>query len=177
MAWFNFSPPSAVTTTVSSIRIPKLPGKYTPGSSLKVIPSADSAGASRWKVVDGAGHAVPRDRWPAARALRGEVVSPGIECEYTSSTGERTWYSVAAAPVRSDVGTVDNAVVVVQDIDRLKRASEALEEADRRKDQFLATLAHELRNPLAPIWNAVEILGRHDVPADRQDEASRVTGL
>jgi len=38
------------------------------------------------------------------------------------------------------------------------RADEALEEADRRKDEFLATLAHELRNPLAPIRNAVHIL-------------------
>ena len=38
------------------------------------------------------------------------------------------------------------------------RAARALEEADRRKDEFLATLAHELRNPLAPIRNSVHIL-------------------
>ena len=42
------------------------------------------------------------------------------------------------------------------DISRLKRTEEALREADRRKDEFLATLAHELRNPLAPIRHAVE---------------------
>ncbi|HEU4601648.1 MAG TPA: hybrid sensor histidine kinase/response regulator, partial [Steroidobacteraceae bacterium] len=40
------------------------------------------------------------------------------------------------------------------------RAEVALKEADRRKDEFLAILAHELRNPLAPIRNAVEIMGR-----------------
>jgi signal transduction histidine kinase len=40
----------------------------------------------------------------------------------------------------------------------LERANEALQEADRRKDEFLATLAHELRNPLAPIRNALEIM-------------------
>src|SRR5205823_5004967 len=40
----------------------------------------------------------------------------------------------------------------------LERANEALKEADRRKDEFLATLAHELRNPLAPIRNALEIM-------------------
>ena len=41
----------------------------------------------------------------------------------------------------------------------LTQASEAqLRDADRRKDEFLATLAHELRNPLAPVRNAVQIL-------------------
>jgi len=45
------------------------------------------------------------------------------------------------------------------DISPLKRTEQALREADRRKDEFLATLAHELRNPLAPIRNAVKILG------------------
>jgi PAS domain S-box-containing protein len=47
---------------------------------------------------------------------------------------------------------------IVRDISERKRAEEALREADRRKDEFLATLAHELRNPLAPIRNAVQIL-------------------
>ena len=41
---------------------------------------------------------------------------------------------------------------------KLRESEEALRDADRRKDEFLATLAHELRNPLAPIRNAVEIL-------------------
>jgi PAS domain S-box-containing protein len=49
---------------------------------------------------------------------------------------------------------------IVRDIGDRKRAEEALREADRRKDEFLATLAHELRNPLAPIRNAVQILRR-----------------
>ena len=42
--------------------------------------------------------------------------------------------------------------------DELRRATEALKIADRRKDEFVATLAHELRNPLAPIRNAVQVL-------------------
>ena len=48
--------------------------------------------------------------------------------------------------------------VILRDITERKRAEEALREADRRKDEFLAILAHELRNPLEPIFNAVEIL-------------------
>ncbi|MBO0698909.1 MAG: hybrid sensor histidine kinase/response regulator, partial [Zavarzinella sp.] len=42
--------------------------------------------------------------------------------------------------------------------EELARANDALRDADRRKDEFLATLAHELRNPLAPIRNALEIM-------------------
>lgn len=45
------------------------------------------------------------------------------------------------------------------------RVEESLKEADRRKDEFLAILAHELRNPLAPIRNAVEIFRRKSLPA------------
>ncbi|HEX9287738.1 MAG TPA: MASE1 domain-containing protein [Thermoanaerobaculia bacterium] len=48
--------------------------------------------------------------------------------------------------------------------ERLRRLVEQLSEADRRKDEFLAMLSHELRNPLAPILHAVELLG-HDDPA------------
>jgi signal transduction histidine kinase/ActR/RegA family two-component response regulator len=44
--------------------------------------------------------------------------------------------------------------------DQLRQQAEALQDADHRKDNFLATLAHELRNPLAPIRNAVELLRR-----------------
>jgi PAS domain S-box-containing protein len=47
---------------------------------------------------------------------------------------------------------------IIIDVTGRKRAEEALKEADRRKDEFLAMLAHELRNPLAPILNAVEVL-------------------
>jgi PAS domain S-box-containing protein len=49
---------------------------------------------------------------------------------------------------------------IVRDITARKAAEQALQDADRRKDEFLATLAHELRNPLAPIRNALELLNR-----------------
>jgi CheY-like chemotaxis protein/two-component sensor histidine kinase len=52
------------------------------------------------------------------------------------------------------------------------RAEQALKEADRRKDEFLATLAHELRNPLAPISNAVQLMRRAD-----GDARERLTGI
>jgi PAS domain S-box-containing protein len=61
-------------------------------------------------------------------------------------------------PVKLPGGTLLGAGVVVTDIDDRKRMEEALKDADQRKDQFLAMLAHELRNPLAPISNAVQIM-------------------
>jgi two-component system CheB/CheR fusion protein len=62
--------------------------------------------------------------------------------------------------VRDEHGAVVCWAGINLDIARLKQAEASLREADRRKDEFLATLAHELRNPLAPIRNAVEVLRR-----------------
>ncbi len=54
------------------------------------------------------------------------------------------------------------------DITRRKETEETLQEADRRKDEFLAMLAHELRNPLAPIRNAIEVLRRLESEDSKQ---------
>jgi CheY-like chemotaxis protein/nitrogen-specific signal transduction histidine kinase len=64
--------------------------------------------------------------------------------------------------VRFAPAGVNSWVAVITDIHERKRMEQALREADRRKDQFIATLAHEVRNPLAPIRSAVEILARPD---------------
>src|SRR5271165_4812420 len=49
-------------------------------------------------------------------------------------------------------------LAVTRDITDRKRAEDALRDADRRKDQFIAVLAHELRNPLAPLRNGLQIM-------------------
>jgi signal transduction histidine kinase/ActR/RegA family two-component response regulator len=61
-----------------------------------------------------------------------------------------------------------SAYWAVESLERLERQGEALRDADRRKDEFLATLAHELRNPLAPIRHAVEILRLQGAPLPEQ---------
>ncbi|MDF3021040.1 MAG: putative histidine kinase, hybrid [Steroidobacteraceae bacterium] len=74
-------------------------------------------------------------------------------------------------PIRDETGKVHRWAGINLDISRLKNTERALLEADRRKDEFLATLAHELRNPLAPIRNAVRILD-----SDAADERQRKWG-
>ncbi|BDV35493.1 PAS domain S-box protein [Methylocystis iwaonis] len=77
-------------------------------------------------------------------------------------TGEALWMLYNVFVLRDEAGARIGLATVSRDITARKRAEDALKAADRRKDEFLATLAHELRNPLAPIRNAVHIL-RHDV--------------
>jgi PAS domain S-box-containing protein len=75
---------------------------------------------------------------------------------------------VSAAPVRDRQRTVRGAVLVFHDVTRQQQAEEAVREADRRKDEFLTMLGHEMRNPLGPMRNGVQILRlRGDDPATR----------
>jgi PAS domain S-box-containing protein len=74
--------------------------------------------------------------------------------------GSVRWVRDRAFPVRDAGGVVYRMVGIAEDITEKKRAEEALKEADRRKNEFLATLAHELRNPLAPIRTGIELLRR-----------------
>jgi PAS domain S-box-containing protein len=62
-------------------------------------------------------------------------------------------------PMRDEDGKVTGWAGINLDISRIKQTEDALREQDRRKDDFLATLAHELRNPLAPIRHAARLLG------------------
>ncbi|MBL8113255.1 MAG: response regulator [Acidobacteria bacterium] len=63
---------------------------------------------------------------------------------------------------------------VAERTEELSRANEKLQEADQRKNVFLATLAHELRNPLSPVKSAIAILSRTDAPPDAHERARDV---
>jgi PAS domain S-box-containing protein len=78
------------------------------------------------------------------------------------------------APLRDRFGNVTYLVASAVDISRRKHAENAVRERDRRKDAFIATLAHELRNPLAPIRNALEILVRVGSPDPRAAAAASI---
>lgn len=76
-----------------------------------------------------------------------------------SAEGSYQWFQVRARPIHDNEKRVTKWFGACSDIDELVRVQDALEEADRRKNEFLAMLAHELRNPLAPIRNAVQVMG------------------
>ncbi|HKU70319.1 MAG TPA: PAS domain S-box protein [Burkholderiales bacterium] len=77
--------------------------------------------------------------------------------------------SVSISPIIGMHGKVLGASKIARDIGDRVRAEKALKEADRRKDEFLAMLSHELRNPLAPIRNAVTLLKEVDDEATRSE--------
>ena len=111
------------------------------------------------------GTPVPHDRCWMALALEEKQAFSGEEIVVERPDGRRVTVLAHVHPLTDESGAVVGAVNVIVDISDRKRAEEALVSADRRKDEFLATLAHELRNPLAPIRNAIEIL-RAKCPAD-----------
>ncbi|MBV9343891.1 MAG: PAS domain-containing protein [Gammaproteobacteria bacterium] len=80
------------------------------------------------------------------------------ETRIRAADGSYRWFKQRAVPM-PDAHGVGRWFGTSTDISDMIAAREALQEADRRKDVFLATLAHELRNPLAPIRSAAELLG------------------
>jgi PAS domain S-box-containing protein len=75
--------------------------------------------------------------------------------------------SIAVSPIEDTRGRIIGASKITRDITQSKRTEAVLREMDRRKDEFLATLAHELRNPLAPIRQAA-LISKADRSTDAQ---------
>ena len=108
------------------------------------------------------------DMWDAAIAAvfdKGHAVSR--EFSYDAATGARHFHSTLI-PERGPTGEVVNVLGVTRDRTEEKQAQDALRMAGRRKDEFLATLAHELRNPLAPIRTGLQVLRLAKDPATAQ---------
>jgi len=98
------------------------------------------------------------------RLRRGERIE-SYETERLRKDGSRVELSLTISPVRDSEGRIIGASKIARDIGaaraterELRRREEQLRAASQRKDEFLAVLAHELRNPLAPIANTLEAL-------------------
>jgi PAS domain S-box-containing protein len=94
-------------------------------------------------------------------------------------TGEARWMAYKVLTLTDATGRAVGLATVSQDVterrrleDSLRKLAADLSEAGRRKDEFLATLAHELRNPLAPIRNALQIIRLSPAPQAREQASA-----
>ncbi len=104
------------------------------------------------------GKEIPIDELPMRRAIATRSVVKNFEQDVVFDDGRVVTLQGSAAPLFDERGEVRGAVAACADVTERKRDEEALRAADRRKNEFLAMLGHELRNPLGPIRNAVQIL-------------------
>lgn len=126
-------------------------------------PADRYCGSFRMSTIDGKW--VPHDQCWMARCLHERRAFEGEEIVIERPDGSRMVVLAHAIPIFDQEGTLTGAVNVVVDITGRKRTEQKLldrerelADASRRKDEFLATLAHELRNPLAPIRNSLHLL-------------------
>jgi PAS domain S-box-containing protein len=115
----------------------------------------------------------PEDRERAQRTFRDKALAGTFDEEYrmVMANGSVRWIRDRCFPLRDERGEVYRLTGIAQDITAHKQTEETLQEAGRRKDEFLAMLAHELRGPLAPIRNMLEIMKRADGKDDLIQQA------
>jgi PAS domain S-box-containing protein len=129
----------------------------------------DTAATTHFKVLVN-NVEVPPQLLPLQRAARGVEVRDHEE-DIVFEDGQVLHIFGTAVPLRDPAGAPRGAIGAFVYVTRLKRAEEAMRDADRRKDEFLALLSHELRNPLAPILTAAQLMQlRGDVATPRERE-------
>jgi PAS domain S-box-containing protein len=120
------------------------------------------------------GSPINHDRCWMAQALRDCKDYNGHEIIIGRPDGSRRRVLAYANPFYDEHGRISGAVNILVDVTERKRDEELLRQADRQKSEFLATLAHELRNPLAPIRNALQVMRLASHDRDLLDEARTV---
>ena len=106
-------------------------------------------------------HLHPEDADRVMDAIRASVEEDApylIECRIVPKGGAVRWITTAATVIRDTAGRPVRMIGATTDVTDRKRAEQELREAGRRKDEFLALLAHELRNPLAPLRNGLQVM-------------------
>jgi|CXWL01.1.fsa_nt_gi PAS domain S-box-containing protein len=119
---------------------------YGPGEMIGLSTLELTADLDEWRWIGSEGY---------ARIAQGELLR--VEVRYRRKEGGLFWGLLQGVAIDLDDPSKGRLFTAVDITDR-KRLEEDLREADRKKDNFIATLAHELRNPLAPIRNATAVL-------------------
>ncbi len=95
-------------------------------TDLTRLPSCEPVSSQRWRSYDIDGRLIPPESYPGARALRGERITPGMDFLYGGEGSPERWMRISAIPFRPDGNRADGAIVVVQDVDDLKRLAERI---------------------------------------------------
>jgi len=157
--------------SITSMTLDGLVSSWNNGAArLLGYSSEEMCGESIEKVIP------PQEREEAAlfrkRVANGERVDH-YESVRVAKDGRIIPVSVRLSPILDRTGRITGISQIARDITERKRAEEAQRLADRRKDAFLATLAHELRNPLAPIRYATRLL-EPGVPPQMASDARKM---
>ncbi|HEX9243737.1 MAG TPA: ATP-binding protein [Anaeromyxobacter sp.] len=120
--------------------------------------------------VERGGRTLRPDELPLQSAARGQA-SLNTEIDLVFDDGAVRHLLGSAVPLLDGEGRPVGSVGAFIDVSERKAAEEGLRESDRRKSEFLAVLSHELRNPLAPIRNAIYILDRADATSEQAARA------
>ena len=95
-------------------------------TGLARLPSCEPTSWRRWRSYDPEGRPIPPECYPGARALQGEQVTPGMDFLYEERDSLERWTRISAVPLRPEGDEVDGAIVIVQDVDDLKRSAERI---------------------------------------------------
>jgi CheY-like chemotaxis protein/nitrogen-specific signal transduction histidine kinase len=141
-----------------------------PGGNISLTPPPGESPPYRIQV---GGRDVPTAELPMQYAIAHRTgVSSHIEI--VRADGRVCYVKNDVEPLYDAGGEVAGCVSVCVDLTEGKRVEDMLREADRRKDEFLATLSHELRNPLAPLHTALEVLRLAGYDPVRRDQAHAI---
>jgi two-component system CheB/CheR fusion protein len=136
------------------------------------VPVGEAAGRPMSLVIPAV--ALPPTHAVYDRLRRGETIPP-YEVSLTRD-GRSHDVSVAMSPLRNASSELIGVSVIFRDITELKRAQEGLRREVHEKDQFLAVLSHELRNPLAPLRTSLEILRHWGTTPEAREDSLLVMG-
>ncbi len=124
------------------------------------------------------GSVLLEESWLQVQRLTTELARIGgsgkLQLQALHADGHRIWLDYRCESVHGADGRVVALRGTMQDITDRVRAEEALRQADQRKNEFLAMLAHELRNPLAPISSGAQLLGQDGLDPARTRQVSAI---